>query len=46
MSKDHDFIIGFIEIYRSFACLWKKTGPQYHNAVKREKLLQDFVRKV
>jgi hypothetical protein len=31
MSKDHDFIAGFIEIYHSFPCLWKN-----HNTTKRE----------
>jgi hypothetical protein len=36
MSNDHYFITGFIEMYRSFPRLWKKTDPQYHNTVKRE----------
>jgi hypothetical protein len=36
MSKDPDFITGFIEMYRSFPRLWEKTDPQYHNTVKRE----------
>jgi hypothetical protein len=36
MSKGHDLIADFIEIYRSFPCLWKKTDRQYHSTVKRE----------
>jgi hypothetical protein len=36
MSKDHNFITGFIERYGTFPCLWKKTDPLSHNTVKRE----------
>jgi hypothetical protein len=36
MSTDHDFVTSFIEMYRSFPCLWKKTDRQYYNRVKRE----------
>lgn len=36
MSKDHDFIIEFIEIYKTSPCLWNKTDPRYHNTNSRE----------
>jgi hypothetical protein len=36
MSKDHNFITGFIEMYRRIPRLWKKTDPHYHKTVKRE----------
>jgi hypothetical protein len=45
MSKDHDFITGFIEIYRSFPCLWKKTDPQHHNTARRENAYKMLVAK-
>jgi Alcohol dehydrogenase transcription factor Myb/SANT-like. len=37
MSNNHDFVTEFIEIYRSFPCLWKKSNKDYHNTNKREK---------
>jgi hypothetical protein len=45
MLKDHDFITGFIETYRIFPRLWKKTGPQYHNTVKRENAYKGLIQK-
>jgi Alcohol dehydrogenase transcription factor Myb/SANT-like. len=36
MSNNHDFVTEFIEIYRSFPCLWKKGNKDYHNNNKRE----------
>jgi hypothetical protein len=36
MSKDHNFITDFTEMYRSFPCLRKKAAPHYHITVKRE----------
>jgi hypothetical protein len=45
MSKDHDLITGFIEIYPSFPCLWKNADPQYHNTVKRENAYKTVLEK-
>lgn len=36
MSRDHDFICDFIEIYKLHPCLWDKTDPHYHNSNIRE----------
>lgn len=36
MSKDHDFVCEFIELYKLKTCLWKKTDPNYHNSNIRE----------
>lgn len=36
MSKDHEFVVEFIDIYRRSPCLWNKKDPKYHNANIRE----------
>jgi hypothetical protein len=45
MSKHHDCVTDFIEIYRSFPWLWKKTDPQYHNTLKKENACKILLKK-
>lgn len=36
MSKDRNLVYEFIQIYRSFPCLWLKSDMHYYNAVSRD----------